>query len=78
VQIAERREESRLRAARLMLAGQPPPADDPFDGLTPQVSLHQTLHRILSGADFHSKHEMCTSLHLYRGCVLQTEDNKNP
>ena len=36
-QIAERREESRMRAARLMLAGQPPPADDPFDGLTPQV-----------------------------------------
>lgn len=27
-----------MRAARLMLAGQPPPADDPFDGLSPQVN----------------------------------------
>ena len=37
LQIAVEREASRMRAARLMLAGQQPPADDPFDGLTPQV-----------------------------------------
>ncbi|KAK9832442.1 hypothetical protein WJX74_010363 [Apatococcus lobatus] len=47
--IAERREESRMRAARLMLAGQPPPADDPFDGLTPQ-EIQQYVDKATNGA----------------------------